>query len=264
MNMSNAFTMAHYASINGINIAYYMIGSGHKTVLMLHGWNSKAEHFRELIDALYPHLDDYTYLILDLPGFGKSDMIDSKGWDSYDYMLFVDAFLAYKHCIPDIIIGHSNGGRIALRLIQMHSEWVNTRLILIGSAGIKTPKPLYTRFILATNKYFLWIKKILPARVYDMLRRKLLRAHDYTNTPDSLKNTMQKLLNEDCMRYDIASIQNKTLILWGKNDTYTPLEGAHIMHKQMMNSTLKVYNDGRHGIYRTHSSAVKDDIMEWL
>ena len=112
-------------------------------LIFLHGWASNKELWTNLIDNLF--LENNTLenalknsqvykkegkikiktklklkiLTIDLPGFGASQRPKSD-WFVSDYANFVSQFIK-RNCqknIPIIIIGHSFGGRIAIKLLS--------------------------------------------------------------------------------------------------------------------------------------------------
>ena len=55
-------------------------------------------------------------------------------------------------------------------------------------------------------------------------------SEDYKNSPEVLRRTMSIILNEDQKKY-LQNIKVPTLIIWGENDTATPISDAKIMEK---------------------------------
>lgn len=56
---------------------------------------------------------------------------------------------------------------------------------------------------------------------------------------------MVKVVNED-LKAVLPKIQCPVLLLWGKNDTATPLRDAHIMEKLIPDAGLVVFDDAGH------------------
>ena len=100
-------------------------------LVLLHGWGCDGKIFSGIVSELMPYFTIYN---VDLPGFGNSD--EPKNYytlDDYVDML-IDFINKFKINNP-IILGHSFGGRIAIRFTSKTN--LTKKLILVDSAGIK-------------------------------------------------------------------------------------------------------------------------------
>ena len=59
-----------YSRIKGLNIYFQKIGKG-ENLIMLHGWGQDVSTFWGIVVFLK---DKYTVYLIDLPGFGRSDL----------------------------------------------------------------------------------------------------------------------------------------------------------------------------------------------
>ena len=98
-------------TINGLNINYLDAGKG-DLVCLLHGWGAKAELFEGIIPVL---AHKYHVVAPNLPGFGGSDE-PPEVWSVDDYADFVVEFLRQFNADKVILLGHSYGGRIIIKL----------------------------------------------------------------------------------------------------------------------------------------------------
>lgn len=119
--------------VDGKRVTYIDEGTG-PVVLLLHGWGAPAETYRLIID----HLSAYCRVIApDLPGFGGSDEPDAP-WCVDDYVDFVLAFAEALHIRQAVLMGHSNGGRIILKLMNRPERPLQVeKIVLIDAAGLK-------------------------------------------------------------------------------------------------------------------------------
>ena len=62
------------------------------------------------------------------------------------------------------------------------------------------------------------------------------KAENHPNFKLGSKDNLEKL----------KSVQNKTLLLWGKQDKWIPLDNGYRMHKILPNSTLTVLENSGH------------------
>src|SRR3989338_3028071 len=83
------------------------------TIIILHGWNLSADRFSPLLNEL--EKNQYKVYCPDLPGFGNSKLAD-KALYLDDYIKFVEKYIDRYQLDDVIIIGHSFGGRIAIKM----------------------------------------------------------------------------------------------------------------------------------------------------
>ena len=101
-------------------------------------------------------------------------------------------------------------------------------------------------------KSFKAIKKVLTLPLIKDKSEGLLnkaRAHygsaDYNSAPPVLRNTMVSLVNTD-LRDIVHNITCPTLLIWGENDTATPLTDAKILEKLIADAGLCVIKGTGH------------------
>src|SRR5690348_15272032 len=96
--------------VNDVLITYSRSGKGQQ-VLVLHGWADASANWRTFVAEL---AKDCEVIVPDLPGFGGSQA-PATAWGLDDYAVFAAAFCQKLNVKPTVIIGHSNGGAIAIR-----------------------------------------------------------------------------------------------------------------------------------------------------
>lgn len=117
--------------VDGLVVGYDVLGKG-KTIVMLHGWGAS----RQSLSALAKELSKkYQVVLVDVPGFGESAK-PTKSWGLSEYAEWVQSFLQ-KIKIKNVyaLLGHSNGGAIAIKLTSLGFQ--SEKLILLGAAGIR-------------------------------------------------------------------------------------------------------------------------------
>ena len=102
-------------SVKGLKINYVQYGKG-KDIVLLHGWGQNIEMMKPLGD---PFSDRYRITILDLPGFGQSEE-PKEAWTMSNYNEMLEDFLNQVQVKKPIMIGHSFGGRLAIRYSAEH------------------------------------------------------------------------------------------------------------------------------------------------
>lgn len=253
---------SQFKNIAGIRTNIIKHGTGRTKIICLHGWGGTAESWAELAPKLVKKLDA-TVVAIDLPGFGKSDMPPLEGWNTTQYAKWLEELLTKLRWKNPTLIGHSFGCRVITRFLKAHPDF-NGKIILHGAAGIKWPPGIKQKIARKIKPIVIPFKKVIPAKVWNKLTGKLFGARDWAHCPQALKNTLQKTLEENCLREDLKKIENQVLLLWGKNDGFTPLKSAKIYKENLKNSALKVFEDGRHGIHRTHATKCANQITKFL
>lgn len=215
--------------ISGININYKLYGGDGIPVLLLHGWGCNLE----TMDCIFLYFKNLnrTVLSLDFPGFGKSDFPPSD-FTVFDYADCVKGLLGFLGIKEVIILGHSFGGRVG---IILSLESLVKKIIITGGAGLKPKRGLKYHIKVFSYK----IKKRLN------INTEKNGSSDYRALNACMKKVFVGVVNTHLDKY-LPHIKCPVLLLWGRNDTETPLWMARKMHKVIADSGLVVLNDSGH------------------
>lgn len=230
--------------VNGLRIHYVTMGQG-EPVLILHGWGSNAQVHQAMMEQLSKK---YFVIAPDLPGFGKSQEPKTP-FSVDDYADTVLEFL--KAFAPKTIslIGHSFGGRIIIKLANRELPFALRRIVLIDSAGIR-PQPTKKRSLrqkcYKAGKWFL-SRKPLVKLFPDALEKLRVRfgSADYAAASPMMRQCLVKAVNED-LRPLLPGIHAPTLLIWGENDTATPVSDAQIMEAAIPDAGLALIQNAGH------------------
>lgn len=249
-------------NIDGINLNYRVSGQG-QDVVLLHGWGGSIASF----EPVHQHLEaNFRTWSLDFPGFGESTE-PPTAWGTEEYSdLTVKIFHKLKIKQP-VVIGHSFGGRVAIRL---GAKGQVKKLVLVDSAGIRPRRSMkyYLKvYTYKTLKHLLKLPGLSRFRdpVLDHFRNKT-GSQDYLNSSGVMRQTMVQVVNED-LKHLLPKIQVPTLLVWGENDNATPLADGKIMEKLIPDAGLVVFKNAGHFSYlenmpqflRVLDSFFKDD-----
>ena len=245
--------------VQNLATEYLDEGTG-KVVLFLHGWQDNLHTFDSLVSLLPPTL---RIIRLDLPGFGKSE-VPKETWDLNNYVQFVKDFIQKLDIKVYAFIGHSFGGRIVIKG-EATKNLQAQKIILIGSAGMTKNRTFHNSFFKLLAKIGGLITYVPPLIFWrEGLRKRMYSfiGSDYLNTGE-LKETFLKIISDDLS----ASAKNITipaLLIWGVNDTETPLADGKKLSQLIRGSDLKVFNETGHFVHREKSQEVARLIQEFL
>ncbi len=216
-----------------------------ETITILPGWTYTTQKWQPFIKEF--EKQGCKSKILPIPGLTAPL---NEPWTLNDYVKFVRS----KVDKPTILIGHSNGGRLALAFSAQYPTLVK-KLILIDSAGIRS-----TNLVSKLKRFVFRLtakigKLILPFSFCRRLLYQLAREKDYFEASSVMRQTMVNLLSVDLTPI-LSSITAPTTIIWGQQDQVTPLAGAQKIHSLIRNSTLHIITGARHSPQFTHPEAV--------
>lgn len=231
-------------------IAYRKTGTG-KPLLILHGWGSSSIVMLPVAQKLNKIRTSY---LIDFPGFGDSPEPD-KPWSVDDYTGLVKRFIS--KVIPeektDIFV-HSYGARVLLKLLSDPESAVKIdKVIITGGAGLKPKrKPVYylKKYTAKTLKLpFFILPEPLREKGLQKLRNtplwKMLGSSDYQKLSGVMRETFVKSVTEylDAL---LPEINHEVLLIWGENDTSTPLEQGKRMEQGIKSSALVEIKNAGH------------------
>ena len=254
--------------VDGLNIFYREAGSrDEKTILLLHGFPTSSHMFRNLI----PRLSDRFNLVApDYPGFGSSSMPGVDEWDyTFDNIADVMDHFTEKlglHRYSLYVMDY--GAPVGFRMAAKHPQRIESLIIQNGNAYDEGLREFWDPI----KAYWKKKTKKNTAALRDSLLTIEATKWQYTNgvrnvetiAPENWFND-QYLLdrpgNKDIqlqLFYDYGSnpplypewqayfrqYQPPTLIVWGKNDTIFPEEGAHPYKRDLKNIDFHILDTG--------------------
>ena len=232
-----------FIEIKGLKTEYTECGEG-IPVLLLHGWGSSFDVYKGIMASLK---DRCRLVAVNFPGCGQSETMPEP-WRLEDYCEFCLEFMEKLNLKDPILIGHSHGGRVVLKMTA--EKMVNPpKIVLLDSAGLIPKKTFKQNF---RAKSFKAIKRVLTLPVIKNHSEGLLqkaRNHygsaDYNAAPEVLRKTLVSLVNTD-IRNILPNISCPSLLIWGDKDTATPLEDAKIIESLIPDAGLCVLEGTGH------------------
>lgn len=220
--------------VKNVLVNYIQYGEG-KDILLLHGWGQNIEMMKMLGDNFS---DRFRITILDFPGFGLSEE-PSESWTIKDFADMLDEFVNELGIKKPIIMGHSFGGRVAIRYSADH---VVEKIVLFGSPCVREERELPL-----SVKILKGIKKLPGMDKIGEFAKNFIGSRDYKAASPIMRQTLVDVVNEDLSKY-AKEIDCPTLLIWGENDTEAPVEDAKILEGIMVDAALIVL-PGTHYAY---------------
>lgn len=250
------------AVVNALNISYNRIGKNDKhraTVVILHGWGDSSKGWELMVANLAKSHD---VLSLDLPGFGDSDR-PKKVWGLGEYARLIAAFLKKLAITDYVLIGHSNGGAIAIRGIGV-GLLDPEKLVLLDSSGIRAEFNVRARSVRALTKTGKALSRPLPKALKKRLRR---RVHNSVGSDVMVAEHLQetfKIVMADDVQDDAVRLDVPVLLLYGEDDLSTPPHYGRILHSLIKGSKLEIIPGAGHFVHLDKPDIVLQNIQDFL
>jgi|UPI0004103B1E pimeloyl-ACP methyl ester carboxylesterase len=257
---------SRFADLEDLRIHYHDTGArtaaaeARPPLVLLHGGGPGASgwsNFSQNVAGLSQH---FRVLVVDQPGYGKSDkpVVKDGVWTFNARVL--DQLLESLD-IPQVhLVGNSLGGGTSLKLALDFPDRVD-RLVLMGPAGgalnIFSADP-------SEGLKVLFSFYAPPGPSIDRMKHliEIMSYEPKTVPPEVLQDRFASATTPEAMDYatrlyqafgpdgdglpeelwrDVHRIQHKTLLVWGRDDRVLPLDGAFFLLKRMPDARLHVF-----------------------
>lgn len=272
--------------VDGLTIFYREAGdSRHPTILLLHGFPTSSQMYRDLIPRL---ADRYHVVAPDYPGFGESSMPARTAF-TYTFenlSLVVERFAQRVGLTRYALYMMDYGAPVGFRLAVRHPERVTALIVQNGNAYAEGLRDFWVPF----RQY--WQDNAPSSR--EVLRGFLsLDATKFQYTygvrdvslvsPDTWATDQYRLDrpgNNDIqldLFYDyrtnvdlypvwqdyLRNYQPPTLVVWGKNDPIFPAEGAEPFKRDLIDLEFHLLDTG-HFALETHGFQIAEMMRRFL
>ena len=271
---------------SGIELAYRDSGSGPETLLMIHGLGS----YLPVWDKMTPLLEErFRCVRLDLPGYGNSSPVPTPVSISF-FAAQVEAFAKKLKLKKIILVGHSMGGQIAIR-ICLNKRLDIEKLILLAPAGIEkfnkkdaeilkswvTPASVLAQTESQTAHNFAvnFYGNQLPADARFMLedREELKKdSSAYTYFAQLFPSSMMAML-EGPVYAKLPDLRLPVLVLFGEDDQLIPnrflhpnmsiQEVANMARKEIPQASVELLQECGHFVPWDRAATVSRKILEF-
>jgi len=233
-------------------------------IILLHGWGLSGPHYTDAADAFRKR--SYIVFTPDFPGFGENEEL-TEAYTLSAYGSFLENFLKERNIEKCTLIGHSFGGRVAILLAAERPDLVHS-LVLTGVPGFPSSSRVKTIpfFIIAkTGKLFFKLPPFsLVAKPARWLLYKFAREKDFYEAKGVMRETFKNVTSHKLIPF-MEKIVCPVLLVWGENDTTTPLWIAEKMSKTISaKSKLEVIPEVGHMLPITMPEAFVKHTLAFL
>lgn len=263
-------------------VSYHAAGEG-AALLLLHGSGpgvSAWANFGELLPILSTR---YRVVMPDLPGYGASAAPELDGDYGRTALDAVREVLAAEGIDRVHVVGNSLGGMLALRLALEQPDLVD-RVIAMGPGGASFPLfgPQPTegikRLVEFTNdpsrdKLIAWMHSMVGDPAFVTAERIDARWSS-ASTPEALAFTrefyaaamrsMQSGTAAAPLWSKLDAIAHPVLLVYGREDRVTPVEGAFLPLRLMRNAELHVVANAGHWVMLERPRSFVRIVLEFL
>ncbi len=257
----------------GRTVRYGIQGNG-PPVVLVHGTPWSSFNFRHIINALSVHMTVYFY---DLIGYGQSDK--APGDVSLGIQNRVlDRLLDHWELEQPSIIGHDFGGAIVLRTLLLNKRSFD-KIVLIDPVAVSPWGSPFFRHVRKYEEAFTGV----PDYIHDAIVRAYVKTAAYKPIGDEVLDTIvapwtgtagkaafyRQIAQADSIYTDeiqpqYSTISTPVLILWGREDTWIPLERGETLHNTIPGSRMHVIPDAGHLVIEEDAGEVARQILSFL
>ena len=241
-------------------------------VVLLHGLGGSAANWTEVVGGLVPH---HRVILLDLPGHAGSDPLP-RGAGIDDYADAAAAAMQARAQAPAIVVGHSFGGQVALRLAVRHPALVRALLLVVSSGVASLPRrtamagqlttvlrpgrwlvPFAHRY--AERAWFrtLAFRPFLVADAVAFPSRATLGFFAELRRHRDVRGAFRALLADT--QGDEVELHRPALVLWGADDGVVPAEHG-LRLARLLRAPLRLVPDCGHLVIGERPDAVLDAV----
>jgi pimeloyl-ACP methyl ester carboxylesterase len=264
---------ATYADVRGVRLRSYEAGSG-PSVALLHGLGGAASNWTLVAPAL---AERCRVLVPELPGHGGSSPLPAPVETLDPYADRLAALLRR----PTVLVGHSLGGVVALRVAARHPHVVRG-LVLAGCAGIgsgtrRSQRALMLAALIKPGKRISRRRRIVARQpllkrlafglvaVADPLALDPVAAEGFLAGAGLYTDarTASDALGRTDPRIDLERVRCPALVLHGARDAQVPLRDG-FEYARRLGAPLRVIADCGHLLIGERPGAVVDAVCEFL
>jgi haloalkane dehalogenase len=241
------------------------------TVLCLHGYPESSYMWRHLLEAVADA--GWQAVAPDLPGYGDSPYAGSGTWQTH--VDAVDAFHREQELGEVVLVVHDWGGLIGLRWACEHPDLV--RAMVISNTGffpdgkwhgmaqaLRTPgqgEQLVDGLDL--DGFAAMLRTVSPA-MDDRSIAEYFKAYGSEERRRGQLELYRSGEFSELEDYDLAAVGAPALLLWGADDPFAPVAGAHRFAQELPDTELVILDGARHFVFDDEPARCSAAVVDFL
>ena len=227
-------TTSKYVQAGDIKLHYNEAGTG-EPMIMIHGGGPGASGWSNYVKNIGPLSEQFRVMLVDMPGFNKSDPVTMKEPRNRVNARALKDMLDSLGIDKVNLVGNSMGGATSLTFAIMFPERID-KLVLMGAAGggMSITQPLPLEGIKLLNKVFdnptaEGFKNMISVFIYDssfmtdeLVQQRLRATLDHPEHLEARRKSTGAGMED--LSQELHKVQAKTLIMWGRDDRFVPLD----------------------------------------
>jgi len=255
----------------------YFVGGDGPALVLVHGFAGAASNWAVLAPLL---ARSHRLVVPDLPGHGGSTPLPAAP-NLAGFADRVAAIMEREDAADAVVVGHSMGGIVSLRLAARRPELVRG-LVLAAAAGLSTTTRaaevfLTTTSLIAPGRHVaVWRRRIARSRPLRSLVFDAISASDAAALSEEaalgflsgsrqysdIRTAATALAREDVHR-DLEQVRCPAFVLWGARDRQVPVDDA-FAYARRLRASLRVIPDCGHLLIGERPDACADAIEAFV
>jgi pimeloyl-ACP methyl ester carboxylesterase len=278
-NLHNITKKEVTQQVLGSETHYWIYGPTEATTTLIFVHGFRGDHHG--LEPLIGYLHGYRIIVPDLPGFGRSQRLNTETHGIDGYSRWLSEFITtITPTSPVILLGHSFGSILAAATVAKGAN-VGALVLVnpIAAPALSGPRGIFNRLAV----FYYWLAAVLPEKLgFNLLRntaivrlmsvvmaktkdRALRRfihdQHDRYFTAFSDRHVVLEAFSAS-VRADVtqfaAQITQRTLLIAAEKDDITPVAAQEKLQKLFPNATLHIIPATGHLIhYETPEEAAR-------
>jgi len=257
----------------GRTVRYDRVGDG-PPVVLVHGTPWSSFNLRHLVQGLS---DSHTVYFFDLLGYGQSSKAagDVSLGIQNELLAHLLGFWALEN---PVVIGHDFGGATALRTLLLNRRSFG-KLVLIDPVALSPWGSPFFRHVQAHEAALAG----LPPNIHEAVVRAYVQTAAHAELDEAVWQAIvepwtgedgqaalyRQMAQADSIYTDdvqprYSEISVPTLILWGREDSWIPVEQGRRLHDMIPGSRLRIIDDAGHLVIEERPDALLEEILAFL
>lgn len=267
----------HFIKVGDVNYHYAEYPAKGKDILLVHGFASSSYSWESVAPLLQKQ--GYHVYALDMKGFGWTDKPLNSQYDTLTLMYRVKDWMDAVGLKKVIYVGNSLGGAVGVLMTIEFPQKID-KLVLIDAGGYPMKMPMIIRMASIPGSTFVskaffgkwmlswnlkevfyhkdWVSQDRIDNYYDRLAT--------TGAIDAQASLISTLDFNAFHRFleRIPYVKTPTLIIWGRDDAWIPLEIGYKFRKELVNSVLCIIPECGHVPQEEHPALTAKLIIDFL